>query len=135
MDGDGAHDGTGGSGGDGDRGACCAPQGIVDLGAIPWRTTRYPGVRVHFYASDRASGRVVALIAMEPGCGYPRHRHQGAEEVLVLQGGYRDGLGEYRAGAFVRHDDGSVHAPVALADGPTCVLLAVAHEGIALLGD
>ncbi|MGE3171441.1 MAG: cupin domain-containing protein [Planctomycetota bacterium] len=106
----------------------------MDLTAIPWRTTRYPGVRVHFYHSDRDTGRVVALIAMAPGRGYPRHRHRGAEEVLVLQGGYRDERGEYRAGQFVRYDDGTEHGPVALDDGPECVLFAVAHEGIALLG-
>ncbi len=105
----------------------------MDLDAIPWRTTRYPGVRVHFYSHDKATGRTVALIAMAPGCGYPRHRHQGPEEVLVVQGGYRDELGEYRAGTFVRYDDGTVHSPVALTDGIECVLFAIAHEGIALL--
>jgi anti-sigma factor ChrR (cupin superfamily) len=105
----------------------------MDLDAIPWRTTRYPGVRIHFYATDRASGRAVALIAMAPGCGYPRHRHRGPEEVLVLQGGYRDAAGEHRQGEYVRYDDGSEHEPVAVA-GPTCVLFAIAHEGIALLG-
>lgn len=106
----------------------------MDLSAIPWKTTRYPGVRVHFYSSDRATGRVVALIGMAPGCGYPRHRHQGPEEVLVVQGGYRDELGEYRSGQFVRYEDGTTHAPVALDGGEECVLFAVAHEGIALLG-
>jgi len=104
----------------------------MDLAAIPWRTTRYPGVRVHFYCSDEGSGRVVALIAMAAGCGYPRHRHRGAEEVFVVQGGYRDEFGDHVAGQRRRYEDGSAHAPVALA-GEECVLLAVAHEGIALL--
>ena len=109
----------------------------MDLAAIPWRTTRYPGVGIHFYATDERTGRVVCLIRMDPGHGYPRHRHRGAEDLLVLQGGYRDERGEYRAGTFVHHPDGSSHAPVAL-DGPgaeVCVLLAVAHEGIELQGD
>lgn len=101
----------------------------LDLAAIPWRSTRHRGVRIHFYASDAATGRVVALIAMEPGCGYPRHRHRGPEEVLVVQGGYRDELGEYRAGTFVRYAGGSEHGPVAL-DGATCVLLSLAHQGV-----
>jgi putative transcriptional regulator len=104
----------------------------MDLAAIPWRRTRYSGVRVHFYCSDAASGRVVALIAMAGGAGYPRHRHRGAEEILVVQGGYRDELGEYRRGRRVRYEDGSAHSPVAL-PGEECVLLAVAHEGIDLL--
>jgi anti-sigma factor ChrR (cupin superfamily) len=104
----------------------------MDLSAIPFRQTRHEGVRIHFYASDEQSGRVVALIAMAPGCGYPRHRHRGGEEVLVLQGGYADERGEHLAGANVRYQDGSAHAPKAL-PGETCVLLAVAHEGIELL--
>lgn len=108
----------------------------MDLGVIPWRATRYAGVSVHFYASDRASGRVLALIRMEPGCGYPRHRHRGAEEVVVLQGGYEDELGRYGAGDFVRYEDGSEHGPVGLATNgaAACVLLALAHEGVSLLG-
>lgn len=104
----------------------------MDLSAIPFRQTRYPGVQIHFYASDERSGRVVALIAMDPGCGYPRHRHRGGEGVLVLQGGYADERGEHRAGERVTYPDGSAHAPKAL-PGDACVLLAVAHEGIDLL--
>jgi len=106
----------------------------MDLAAIPWRTTRYPGVRVHFYSHDKQSGRTVALIAMAPGHGYPRHRHRGAEEVFVVQGGYRDELGEYRAGGYVRYEDGTMHSPVAVEGDEDCVLFAIAHEGIALLG-
>ncbi|MEQ1634298.1 MAG: cupin domain-containing protein [Planctomycetota bacterium] len=106
----------------------------MDVSAIPFRPTRYDGVRVHFYSSDRATGRVVALIGMQPRCGYPAHRHKGPEEVLVLQGGYRDAMGEHRAGDFVRYEDGTTHAPVAMEGEQECILFAVAHEGIALLG-
>lgn len=104
----------------------------MDLGAVPWRTTRYPGVGIHFYASERATGRVLALIRMEPGHGYPRHTHRGVEAVLVLQGGYRDERGVHRAGEFVQYEDGSTHGPVALAGNEACVLLALAHEGVLL---
>jgi anti-sigma factor ChrR (cupin superfamily) len=106
--------------------------GLV-LDAVAWRTTSYPGVSVHFYCADRATGRVLALIRMEPGHGYPAHRHRGTEEVLVLQGGYADARGEHRAGTFVRYEDGSSHAPVAVLGTDACVLLALAHEGVELL--
>lgn len=106
---------------------------MFDPTAIPWQETRHRGIRIHFYSRDPATGRAVALIAMDPGCGYPRHRHRGAEEVLVLQGGYQDEYGEHRAGSYVRYEDGTAHAPVALAGRETCVLFALAHEGIALL--
>ena len=81
---------------------------MADWDAIPWKQTRYDGVRVHFYASDKATGRVVALIGMQPGRGYPAHRHKGPEEVLVVQGGYRDAMGEHLQGQFVRYEDGTV---------------------------
>lgn len=103
----------------------------MELDTIPWRETRYAGTSVFFYVSDERTGRVVALIRMLAGCGYPRHRHTGAEQVLVLRGGYRDEFGEHTAGRFVTYAAGSSHTPVAL-DETTCVLLAVAHEGVVL---
>ena len=54
------------------------------------------------------------------------------EEVFILQGGYRDQLGERRAGEYILNDAGSAHAPVAL-EGEECIMLAVAHGGIELL--
>ncbi|HLU38786.1 MAG TPA: cupin domain-containing protein [Planctomycetota bacterium] len=104
----------------------------IDLHAVPFRPTRYRGVSIHFYYSDRERGHAAVMIRMEPGCSYPRHRHKGAEELLILQGGYRDETGEHRAGDFVRYEDGTSHHPVAL-DGEPCVFFAIAHEGIELL--
>jgi len=117
-----------------------------DLGSIPWRATELPGVSwfpLHLGTGapvDRSRGAGTVLIRMEPGAGYERHRHVGFEEVLVLQGGYRDEFGEHRRGDHVHYDDGSEHAPVALGDpsrpagedNPACVLFAVAG-GIELL--
>ncbi|HYY96765.1 MAG TPA: cupin domain-containing protein, partial [Pyrinomonadaceae bacterium] len=61
-------------------------------------------------------------------------RHRGIEEVFVLQGGYADGRGTYRAGDYVLNEAGSAHNPVALTDpAEDCVMLAVAHGGIEIL--
>ena len=94
-------------------------------------------------AGDRDPKRSGAcvLIRMEPGCGYPTHRHLGAEDVLVLQGGYRDEFGRHVQGDFVRYPPDSDHAPVALGDAvrppgvdnPACVLFSSIAEGIELL--
>jgi putative transcriptional regulator len=100
----------------------------MELDTIPWQSTRYPGIAVHFYASDKRSKRVLALIRMEPGCGYPPHRHTNTEEVLVVRGGYEDELGTYEAGT--EHGPRATGVP----GGEPCVLLALAHEGIKLLG-
>jgi putative transcriptional regulator len=102
----------------------------MDLRTVPFKATRYPGVSIHFYHSDRASGHAAVMIRMQPGSSYPAHRHRGVEELLILQGGYRDERGEHRAGDYVRYEDGSVHHPVALPGDP-CVFFAVTAEGIA----
>ena len=78
------------------------------------------------------------VIRMAPGCGYPPHRHVGAEDVLVLRGGYRDEMGEHLEGTFVSYPAGSTHAPVARGDrnlpesaeNPPCILFAFARGGV-----
>lgn len=131
----------------------------LDPARIPWRATQHAGVfwlplhaaeppalaatpekSAHAPTSARP-GRArdaVVLIRMDPGCGYPAHRHLDVEDVLVLAGGYADDRGEYSAGTYTRYEAGSVHAPVALGDparatdetNPACILFAVARGGV-----
>jgi len=117
------------------------------LDDLPWRETRDPGVQwlaLHLEEPDgterspRRRGAATVLIRMAPGSGYARHRHVGSEDVLVLQGGYRDEWGEHRAGAHVHYPAGSEHSPRALGkagapDQEPCVLFACAPGGIELL--
>jgi hypothetical protein len=102
-----------------------------DLQTADWKKTRYPGVSIHFLRTDKMTGDLTALIRMDPGCGYPQHRHVGDEEVLVLAGAYHDSAGTYRKGDYHCHKGGSVHHPVAL-EGEPCVIFAIAHGGIQL---
>ena len=97
-----------------------------------WKQTRYPGVEIAFLESDRDDGYAAVLIRMAAGASYPAHRHRGSEELFVLEGGYEDEHGAYRAGDFVRYDDGSVHHPRCVEGGPGCVFFAIAREGIVL---
>ena len=105
---------------------------MYDLNSIEWNPTRHQGVFVNILRRDPETNDATVLIRMQPGCGYPAHRHVGLEEVLILQGGYRDGRGEHRAGDYVLNEEDSAHAPVAL-EGEDCIMLAVAHRGIELL--
>ena len=92
---------------------------------------------------DPRSDTPVVVIRMAPGCGYPAHRHVGAEDVLILQGGYRDEMGEHRAGTYLSYPPGSVHTPVACGDrdrpeseeNPACILFAIARGGVENLRD
>jgi anti-sigma factor ChrR (cupin superfamily) len=106
---------------------------MLDLSSIEWRATRHDGVFIHFLRRDEQTGDATVLIRMRPGRGYPAHRHVGVEEVLVLQGGYRDQKGEHRAGAYIVNEAGSAHHPVALDGTEDCVMFAVAHGGIELI--
>jgi hypothetical protein len=122
---------------------------LRDPDAPAWRPTRQRGVfwlPLHPPAEvvdaarrgGQGTGETAVLVRMDPGCGYPPHRHLGLEEVLILAGGYRDGRGEHPAGSYLRYEAGSEHAPVALGDpgrptgqdNPACVLFAIAREGV-----
>jgi putative transcriptional regulator len=107
---------------------------MIDLSSIDWVTTRHKGLYVKILRHDERTGAGTVFIRMEAGCGYPAHRHKGIEEVLILQGGYRDYTGEHYAGEYILNDAGSVHYPVALEGDEDCIIFAVAHEGIELIG-
>ncbi len=106
---------------------------MFDLSAIEWRATRHKGVFIHLLRRDEQTGDGTVFIRMQPGCGYPAHRHLGVEEVLILQGGYCDQKGQHRAGAYIVNDAGSTHHPVALEGTEDCIMFAVAHGGIEML--
>jgi predicted ChrR family anti-sigma factor len=106
---------------------------MYDFNSIDWKPTRHQGIFVNILRRDEKTGDATVLIRMEPGCGYPAHRHVGLEEVLILQGGYCDSRGDHRAGDYILNDAASAHAPMAL-DAEDCIMLAVAHGGIELLG-
>ena len=117
------------------------------LEALPWRPTHYEGIEWLDLAAasegarggDSSTGSQTVLIRMAPGCGYPRHRHLGPEDVLVLAGGYSDEDGRtFEAGQFVRYAAGSEHSPTALGSrnesSEPCILFAVAHGGTQVVG-
>ena len=107
---------------------------MLDFSQIPWRATRHEGIYLHFLRRDEASGDTTVLIRMQPGCLYPAHRHNGVEEIFILQGGYRDALGTHRAGEYVLNKEGSAHHPTALEEtNEDCIMLAFAHKGIELI--
>lgn len=104
---------------------------MFDFNRTAWKKTPHAGVFLRILRSDRATGHLACLIRMQPGCGYPAHTHKGAEEVLVLQGGYKDESGEYHAGEYYYRTAGTSHHPVAL-PGEDCILFAIEHHGISL---
>ena len=59
-----------------------------------WQKSKLPGLRlIDIEAGGRCRGADVHLVRFSPGMRFPRHRHPGAEALLVLEGSYRDSSG------------------------------------------
>lgn len=63
---------------------------------------------------DRAGAevaRATSIVRYEAGSGYCNHRHDGGEEILVLEGVFSDEHGHYPAGTYLRNPPGTSHQP------------------------
>ncbi|MFB2553413.1 cupin domain-containing protein [Ensifer soli] len=90
--------------------------GWKDLAFEPFR----PGVTLHWITRFAGDQPGVALLKYEPGAAVPRHRHEGLETILVLDGTQSDETGDYPAGSLVVNATGTEHS-VWSTDG--CVVL------------
>jgi len=100
-----------------------------------WQSQMLPGVRVFDVARARDSDPDLQarLMRFEPGARFPRHRHRGAEQLLVLEGAYADGSGlTVHAGQQQSMIEGSEHELRIIGSVP-CVA-AVSEHGIAFTG-
>lgn len=71
------------------------------------------------------SDGILYLMRLEPLEILPRHRHQGVEIMLVLEGGFSDESGVYQAGDVeIVNDDRFSHQPRALDKGCVCLVFA-----------
>lgn len=55
--------------------------------------------------------RATSVVRYAPGSAFPRHTHQGGEEILVLDGVFQDEHGDYPAGSYLRNPPGTSHVP------------------------
>ena len=92
-----------------------APRTPIDVSAYRWLEIA-PGVKVHVLEEDLSRGKRAVLIWARPGARHPRHRHHGDENVLVLQGTFKDDHGTYGPGDICRSRAGSDHAEEAVGD-------------------
>jgi anti-sigma factor ChrR (cupin superfamily) len=106
-----------------------APPLPIDLTAYAWDEV-VPGIRVSLVKDDPSRHFRAVLVWAKPGSRYPRHRHLGDEEILVLSGRLCDERGSYGPGAICRSVAGSEHSEeVEGADDCICyVVYHGAHE-------
>lgn len=88
---------------------------FVDVDALPWLPTRFPGIEIKTLLIDRANGLASSLIRMAPGATLPDHEHVLIEQTWVLEGHLVDRAGpdegiECKAGQFIWRPAGSRHS-------------------------
>ena len=93
----------------------------VNMEALPWRATSFPGVEIKILLEDKDSGLMTSLTRMAPGAKLPLHEHSDIEQTYVIEGRLVDEEGEVKAGQYVWRPAGSTH-------------VATAPEGALLLG-
>ena len=82
---------------------------FVDVAALPWQKTIYPGVEAKTLLLERDSGLLTVLLRMAPGAKLPDHEHVLIEQTWVLEGSLECGEGSCGAGQFVWRPAGSRH--------------------------
>jgi anti-sigma factor ChrR (cupin superfamily) len=88
---------------------------LVDVEALPWQATRYPGIEIKTLLFDRSSGLASSLMRMAPGSILPDHQHVQIEQTWVIEGHLVDRAGpdqgiECKAGQFIWRPAGSRHS-------------------------
>lgn len=89
-----------------------------------WSKGSAPGLLVlplHAFGEEHT-----ALVRWAPNTQFLRHSHWGGEEILVLDGVFRDEHGSYPAGSWLRSPHLSVHAPFTGSEGAT-IFVKVGH--------
>ena len=80
-----------------------------------WKATDYPGIERSLFRNNDAGGRS-SVVRLSRGSRFPRHAHEGTEEVVVLAGTVRIGGVELSAGDYLFTSAGEEHDVVAVSD-------------------
>ena len=102
----------------------------IDTRRAPWRQGLVPGLQVlSLHGHD---GIDTALVRWAPETRFHTHTHPGGEEILVLEGVFRDEGGAYGAGSWLRSPRWSRHTPFTGPEG-ALIYVKVGHLGASLL--
>jgi len=88
---------------------------VIDTRAAPWTASPEPGVhRIMLDRDGDEVARATSIVRYAPGSRFPEHEHGQGEEILVLDGEFRDEHGAYPAGTYLRSPWGTRHSPFSL---------------------
>jgi anti-sigma factor ChrR (cupin superfamily) len=97
---------------------------VIDTANAAFRPGMVAGLSVlplHAYGTES-----VALVRWAPDTQFNPHTHWGGEEIFVLEGTFRDELGDYPAGTWIRSPRSSKHTPFTGPEG-ALILVKVGH--------
>ena len=101
-----------------------------DLDDLEWRAVSN-GIKQSVITAN--GSEEASLLRWRAGYRTPSHGHLGFEAMLVLKGGFSDGIGEYRRGDVSVADETVEHKPIAL-PGEDCIVYSVREAPVKLLG-
>ena len=96
--------------------------------SLDWRQGMVPGLKVT--SLHQGLTKHTALVRWAPETRFNPHTHVGGEEILVLEGVFRDEHGSYPAGTWIRSPHMSNHRPFTGTEGAT-ILVKVGHLDVA----
>ncbi|MEI7651346.1 MAG: cupin domain-containing protein [Verrucomicrobiota bacterium] len=96
--------------------------------SLDWRQGMVPGLKVT--SLHQGLTKHTALVRWAPETRFNPHTHVGGEEILVLEGVFRDEHGSYPAGTWIRSPHLSNHRPFTGPEGAT-ILVKVGHLDVA----
>jgi anti-sigma factor ChrR (cupin superfamily) len=97
---------------------------VIDTANAAFRPGMVAGLSVlplHAYGTES-----VALVRCAPDTQFNPHTHWGGEEIFVLEGTFRDELGDYPSGTWIRSPHSSKHTPFTGPEG-ALILVKVGH--------
>lgn len=103
---------------------------LVDTRKAAWYPGLVPGLKV--MPLHEHDGISTALVRWAPDTQFNTHTHPGGEEILVIDGLFRDEHGEYPAGTWLRNPLWSKHTPYTGPEGAT-IFVKVGHIGAAFV--
>jgi quercetin dioxygenase-like cupin family protein len=80
-----------------------------------WLATDHRGIERSLFRNNETGGRS-SVVRLAAGARFPRHAHQGTEEVVVLAGAVRIGGIELAAGDYLFTNPGEEHDVFAVTD-------------------
>ena len=78
-----------------------------------WMPADHRGIERSLFRTNASGGRS-SVVRLAQGARFPRHAHQGTEEVVVLEGSVRIGGIELAAGDYLFPEPGEEHDVVAI---------------------